>query len=63
MGRISPKSGLPTRGTVYDATPSGLWREGKNYEHWAGQDLTLERPDVPHTEEVFARLNVIARLV
>ena len=28
-------------GVVYDLTYSGLWREGKHYEHWAGQDLHM----------------------
>lgn len=61
-GQDKPQIWIAYRGIVYDATPSALWREGKHYEHWAGQDLTSELPDAPHTEEVFARLNVIARL-
>ena len=30
-------------GLVYDMTNSRLWRNGKHYEHWAGQDLRNER--------------------
>jgi len=50
-------------GVVYDVTPSRLWFRGKHYEHWAGQDLTHELKDAPHTEKVFERLKVIGKLV
>ncbi len=43
------------KGVIYDVTKSRLWRNGKHYEHWAGQDLTDELPDAPHTERVFER--------
>jgi predicted heme/steroid binding protein len=39
-----------------------MWRQGKHYEHWAGQDLTHELDDAPHTEIVFERLQIIGRL-
>lgn len=61
-GQDKPQIWIAYQGIVYDATPSGLWREGKHYEHWAGQDLTSELPDAPHTEEVFTRLKAIGRL-
>ena len=47
---------------VYDVTESRLWKNGKHYEHWAGQDLTHELPDAPHTEEVFLRYKQIGVL-
>jgi predicted heme/steroid binding protein len=50
------------RGLIYDVTGSRLWREGKHYEHWAGQDLTDELPDAPHGERVFDRFEPIGRL-
>lgn len=50
------------KGTIYDVTHSRLWRNGKHYEHWAGQDLTDELPDAPHTETVFERFTAIGRL-
>jgi predicted heme/steroid binding protein len=50
------------KGLVYDVTSSRLWRSGKHYEHWAGQDLTAELPDAPHTEKVFDKFQVIGRL-
>lgn len=51
------------KGDIYDVTESRLWRNGKHYEHWAGQDLTEELEDAPHTQKVFERFKVIARLV
>jgi predicted heme/steroid binding protein len=51
------------RGLVYDVTASRLWLKGKHYEHWAGQDLTDELKDAPHTEKVFEKFKVIGKLV
>ena len=50
------------KGIVYDVTKSRLWREGKHYEHWAGQDLTDELKDAPHTEKVFEKFSVVGKL-
>lgn len=50
------------RGFVYDVTSSRLWFTGKHYEHWAGQDLTDELKDAPHTEKVFEKFKVIGTL-
>ncbi|MBR9859665.1 cytochrome b5 [bacterium] len=50
------------KGRVYDVSSSRLWTRGKHYEHWAGQDLTDELPDAPHTEEVFKRMPFIGYL-
>lgn len=47
------------QGKIYDVTESKLWRDGKHYEHWAGQDLTEELPDAPHTEKVFEKFKII----
>lgn len=51
------------KGDIYDVTASRLWRNGMHYEHWAGQDLTDELPDAPHTERVFERFNKIGELI
>lgn len=51
------------QGIIYDVTASRLWRNGKHYEHWAGQDLTHELPDAPHNERVFERFKAIGRLL
>ncbi|MCY7353326.1 MAG: cytochrome b5 [Cytophagaceae bacterium] len=50
------------RGLVYDVTGSRLWQRGQHYEHWAGQDLTDELADAPHTEKVFSRFPVVGTL-
>lgn len=49
-------------GKIYDVSDSRLWRNGKHYEHWAGQDLTPELVDAPHTERVFEKFEVIGLL-
>lgn len=48
---------------IYDVSASRLWRTGKHYEHWAGQDLTTELADAPHADWVFAKFPVVGRLV
>jgi len=50
------------RGLIYEVTRSRLWKDGKHYEHWAGQDLTDEFNDAPHEEYVFERYEPIGRL-
>lgn len=50
------------QGKIYDVSESRLWKNGKHYEHWAGQDLTDELPDAPHTEKVFDRFEVVGVL-
>ncbi len=49
-------------GFIYDVTKSKLWRDGKHYEHWAGQDLTNELKDAPHTKNVFDKFKIIGKL-
>jgi predicted heme/steroid binding protein len=51
------------QGYIYDVTKSRLWRKGQHYEHWAGQDLTHELPDAPHTDFVFDKFEVIGQLI
>ncbi len=50
-------------GEIFDVSASRLWKSGKHYEHWAGQDLTKELADAPHTKEVFERFEVIGLLL
>jgi predicted heme/steroid binding protein len=61
-GQDKPEIWIAYKGVVYDVTNSKMWRQGKHYEHWAGQDLTDELKDAPHTEIVFERLQIIGRL-
>ena len=49
-------------GYIYDVTKSRLWKDGKHYEHWAGQDLTEELSEAPHTENVFDKFQAIGKL-
>jgi predicted heme/steroid binding protein len=49
-------------GLVYDVTKSRMWRNGKHYEHWAGQDLTPELKDAPHNENVFDKFKIVGKL-
>ena len=61
-GQDSEEIWIAYKGIVYDVGNSRLWRNGKHYEHWAGQDLTDELADAPHTEAVFQRVKAIGRL-
>ena len=58
-GQDKPEIWVAYKGLVYDVSESRLWQKGKHYEHWAGQDLTEELPDAPHTETVFNRFKCI----
>jgi len=50
------------KGIIYDVKKSRLWRNGRHYEHWAGQDLTEELKDAPHTAFVFDNFKAIGRV-
>jgi len=50
------------QGKIYDLTRSRLWRNGKHYEHWAGQDLSDELADAPHNVNVFDKFEVVGIL-
>lgn len=51
------------QGVIYDVSNSRLWRNGQHYEHWAGQDLTEELKDAPHTASVFDKMEVVGKLI
>ncbi len=51
------------QGNIYDVTISKLWKNGKHYEHWAGQDLTPELEDAPHSEKVFEKFTIVGKLI
>lgn len=61
-GSDKPEIYIAYKGLVYDVSASRLWKNGKHYEHWAGQDLTEELKDAPHAEWVFDRFDPIALL-
>jgi len=54
-GQDKPQIWVAFKGIIYDVTESRFWKNGKHYEHWAGQDLTEELVDAPHTEVVFEK--------
>lgn len=62
-GTDKPEIWIAYKGNIYDVTNSRLWRNGKHYEHWAGQDLTDELKDAPHTEWVFDKFEIVGKLV
>ena len=62
-GQDKPEVWIAYKGIIYDVTKSRLWRNGTHYEHWAGQDLTEELHDAPHTETVFDKLDIIVILI
>ena len=51
------------QGIIYDVGASRLWRNGKHYEHWAGQDLSKELKDAPHTDKVFEKFSIVGELI
>ncbi len=61
-GQDKPEVWVAYKGKIYDVSKSRLWRHGKHYEHWAGQDLTDELKDAPHTQTVFDKFDVIGIL-
>jgi predicted heme/steroid binding protein len=61
-GQDKPDIWIAFKGVIYDVTKSRLWRNGKHYEHWAGQDLTEELKDAPHTFTVFDKFDPVGIL-
>jgi len=62
-GQDRPEIWVAYKSVIYDVSGSRLWRRGQHYEHWAGQDLTDELPDAPHSDEVFERFKAIGKLL
>lgn len=50
------------RGIIYDVSDSRYWRNGLHYQHWAGQDLTEDLADAPHSDHVFKRVPKVGKL-
>lgn len=62
-GSDKPEIWIAYKGLVYDVSASRLWKNGKHYEHWAGQDLTEELMNAPHTVGVFDKFIKIGMLI
>jgi len=61
-GQDRPEIWVAYQGIIYDVTQSRLWKNGKHYEHWAGQDLSEELQDAPHTVNVFMKFEPVGKL-
>lgn len=61
-GQDKPEIWCAFQGLIYDLSASKLWKNGKHYEHWAGQDLTEELEKAPHNEQVFNKFIPIGKL-
>ena len=61
-GQDRPEVWCAYQGTIYDLSDSRLWKGGKHYEHWAGQDLTHELPEAPHDQKVFDKFKKVGLL-
>lgn len=61
-GQDKPEIWIAFEGLIYDVSASRLWKRGQHYEHWAGQDLTSELKDAPHTKSVFEKFTVVGML-
>lgn len=62
-GQDKPAIWVAYKGLIYNVTGSRLWRDGKHYEHWAGQDLTEELQQAPHSMTVFEKFEVVGKLL
>lgn len=62
-GQDKPEIWVAFEGIIYDVTTSRLWKKGMHYEHWAGQDLTKELEDAPHSQVVLERFKKTGRLI
>lgn len=61
-GQDKPEIWVAYKKIIYDVSKSRLWKNGKHYEHWAGQDLTEELKDAPHGMSVFEKFEAIGKL-
>ncbi|PUV24657.1 cytochrome b5 domain-containing protein [Sphingobacterium athyrii] len=61
-GQDKPQIWVAYNSYIYDVSDSRLWKNGLHYEHWAGQDLTEELIDAPHSDTVFSKFEVIGIL-
>ncbi|MEI2272015.1 cytochrome b5 [Sphingobacterium sp. ML3W] len=61
-GQDKPQIWVAYKGYIYDVSDSRLWKNGMHYEHWAGQDLTEELKDAPHSDSVFSKFQVVGIL-
>ena len=51
------------KGNIYDVTGSHLFADGMHYEHYAGEDLTDDMQDAPHSDDVFSEFKIVGILI
>mgnify|MGYP000853087394 CR=1 FL=1 len=61
-GQDKPQIWVAYHGYIYDVGASRLWKNGMHYEHWAGQDLTEELQEAPHSASVFSKFQIVGKL-
>lgn len=61
-GQDMPEVWISYNGFIYDVSASRYWKKGFHYEHWAGQDLTDELKQAPHTAKVFDKFAIVGKL-
>ncbi len=61
-GQDKPEIWVAVNGIIYDVSESRMWKNGKHYEHWAGQDLTDELKDAPHLPDVIKKFQKVGYL-
>ena len=54
---------VSVNGIVYDVSSSRMWRKGRHYDHWAGQELEGELDDAPHLPDVLKKFPIVGKLV
>ena len=62
-GQDKPEIWVAIHGKIYDVSKSRLWWNGMHYEHWAGQDLTEELQNAPHSAQVLEHFEIIGILI
>ena len=67
LAKYDGTEGNPTyvayKGKVYDLSGGPDWADGSHYVHIAGEDLTEEMEDSPHSDDVMNDFPVVGELV
>jgi predicted heme/steroid binding protein len=62
-GVLLPETWVAYKGKIYDVSSSPLFKGGKHYRLYTGQDLTMEMENAPHLEDVLGKFQQIGVLV
>ena len=61
-GQDKPQIWIAYRGYIYDVGESRLWKNGMHYGHGAGQELTEELREAPHSDTIFSKFQRVGIL-